>query len=257
MILTRAYLDLKDDIHRFLRRVGATSALIRHDTRNETPPYPRGGFVVPESLLREVLVFFFRQNRIVAMYEPADPLLNSYNFNLLFESFTDVWVEVLGPGFDASDLQRGDLSPHEAFSISLSPSGAIREIRRVHRVDQPEYETSKQVRWQKIRRKLEQSPTPKLARAIRSDLKLPERLERHLETLRSPLLEAQQYVPISEILITNTISAIVDSGIIDLFSSSTGIGFPLNFSTSLIDRGRRQVYWDIVSPALKFEGLKT
>jgi hypothetical protein len=208
-------------------------------------------------LLLEVLDFFFGLGRIVAVYEPADPFFNSYNVNVLFESATDVWAEVLGPGFDASDLQRGDLSPHEVFSISLTPKGVITEIQRVHRVDQPEYETSKQLRWQKMRRKLEQSPTPRLARAIRSDLKLPQKLERHLKTLRSPLFEAQHYVPVSETLLTNTVSAIVRSGIINLFSSSTGIGFPLNFSTSLIDGGRRQVYWDIVSPALKFQGLKT
>lgn len=255
IILTRSYRGLKDDSHRFLRSIGATNALIRHDMRDEKPPHPRGGFVVSESLLHEVLGFFFSQKRIVAVYEPADPLLNSYNFNLLFESATGVCVEVLGPGFDASDLQRGDLSPHEVFSISLSPNGAITEIHRVRRVDQLEYETSKQLRWQKVRRNLEQLPTPHLARAIRSDFKLPEKLEEHLRTLPSPLFEAQHYVPISEALLLNTISDIVDSGIINLFSRSTGIGFPLNFSTSLINGGRRQVYWDIVSPALKFQGL--
>jgi hypothetical protein len=155
MILTRVYHDLENEVHRFLRNVGATSALIRHDRHVERPPYPRGGFVVPKSLLYEVLVFFFRQNRIVAVYEPANPLLNSYNLNLLFESATDVWVEVLGPGFDASDLQRGDLTPHEISGSFIA-----------------------------------------------------------------------------------------------------SISQPLNFSTSLIDRGRRQVYWDIVSPVLKFQGLK-
>src|SRR5207253_7438575 len=70
----------------------------------------------------------FRQNRIVAVYEPADPLLNSYNLNLLFESPTKVCVEVLGPGFDASDLQRGDLSPHQVFSILLSQRSEERRV---------------------------------------------------------------------------------------------------------------------------------
>jgi hypothetical protein len=257
MIFSRAYRGLENDLEKCLRSLDATSALIRHDTRNEKPPYPRGGFLVPESLLEEVLIFFFRQNRIVAVYEPADPLLNSYNLNALFETAMNIWVEVLGPGFDASDLQRGDLSPHEVFSISLAQDGAIAEIRRVHRVDQTEYEASKQVRWQKVRRKLEHSPTPELAHAIRSELKLPESLDNHLRTIRSPLNEAQHYVPVPRALLANTVSAIIDSGITNLFSRSTGIGFPLNFSTSLIDKGRRQIYWDIVSPSLKFRGLKT
>lgn len=255
IIFTRAYSGLEDDLRRCLRSIGATSALIRHDMRDEKPPYPRGGFLVPASLLPEVVAWFFRQNRIVAVYEPADPLLNSYNINLLFESTTNAWVEVLGPGFDASDLQRGDLSPHEVFSISLSSSGAINKVQPIYCIDQSQYEASKEARWQKIRRKLEQAPTPSLARAIQSNLKRPKRLERELGAVQSPLVKAEHYVPISQRVITNTISAIVDSGIINRFFTSTGVGCPLNFSTSLIDRGTKQVYWDIVSPALKFQGL--
>jgi hypothetical protein len=30
-------------------------------------------------------------------------------------------LKLLGPGIDASDLHRGDLSPHETFSVRISP----------------------------------------------------------------------------------------------------------------------------------------
>ncbi len=125
MIVTRRYPEIHEQLHSFLEEVEATTALIRHDIQNESPPHPRGGFLASEHLLPEILDFFFGLNRIVAVYEPADPLLNSYNLNALFESATDVWVEVLGPGFDASDLQRGDLSPHEVFSIALAADGKV------------------------------------------------------------------------------------------------------------------------------------
>jgi len=255
IIVTRWYPEIVEEIHRFLRSAQATKALIRHDIRSESPPYPRGGFLAPEGLLSDVLNFFFDADRIVAVYEPADPLLNSYNLNVLFESVSNVWVEITGPGFDASDLQRGDLSPHEVFSISLAGNGEIREIDRIRRVDQPEYEESKRLRWEKIRRRLEQSPTSAIAHAIRTDLGLPKSLKKHLEALRSPVVESGPYIPIPESLVTGTVATIINSGVIELFCSETSAGFPLNFSTSLIDRGKRQVYWDIVSPALKFQGL--
>jgi hypothetical protein len=207
-------------------------------------------------LLTDVLNFFFGLNRIVAIYEPADPLLNSYNLNLLFETAADVWVEVVGPGFDASDLQRGDLSPHEVFSLVISGDCKVVRFQRVRRVDEKEYGESKRLRQQKIRRKLKELPTSQLAHEIRTDFGFPERLEEHLKAQRSPLYGAERYVPIPEDLLTETVAAIVNSHVIEFFRAETNVGFPLNFSTSLIDRGKRQVYWDIVSPALKFQGLR-
>jgi hypothetical protein len=256
IIFTHAYGGLRDDLRRFLRKIGATSALIRQDMRDEKPPYPRGGFVVPESLLNDVLEFFFRQNRIVALYEPADPLLNSYNLNLLFESTTDVWAEVLGPGFDASDLQRGDLSPHEVFSIAVSTDGEVVRSHCVRRVDEKEYEESREFRKQKIRRKLKESPTSELADKIRREFRFSEKLEEYLKAQRSPLYDVDRYAPIPQGLLSETVAAIVNSHVIELFRNETNVGFPINLSTSLIEGGKRQVYWDIVSPALKFQGLK-
>ena len=256
MIFSRAYRGLEADLQRFLRSVGAQSALIRHDRRDEKPPYPRGGFLVPKSLLNEVLDFFFGQNRIVAVYEPVDPLLNSYNLNLLFESPVHVHAEIMGPGFDASDLQRGYLSPHEAFSITLSAEGEVSEQQRVSVVDEATYQESKQLRIRKVRQKFQESPTPELARRIYADLELPSKLDEHLVSLRSPLAKGEPYVPITQALVTNSVDNIVNSKVIGLFQEETGAGFPLNFSTSFIDNGQRQVYWDIVSPKLKFQGLK-
>ena len=256
MIVTRRSAKIEAEIHNFLQRIKASKALIRHDIQHEAPPYPRGGFLVPEHLLPETLDFFFRLHRIVAIYEPADPLLNSYNLNVLFATGTDARVEVLGAGFDASDLQRGDLSPHEVFSIVISARGKIAGLRRVKAVDKKTYEESRQLRLKKIQRKFEESPTPELARQIREDLKFPATLGEYLKRLPSPLSKAEPYALISEALVGDTVAAIVNSNVITLFQSETGVGFPLNFSTSLIDKGKRQVYWDIVSPDLKFEGLK-
>ena len=211
--------------------------------------------MVSEELLEETIQYFFHLGRIVAIYEPADPLLNMYNMNLLFESTRRVTIEVVGPGFDASDLQRGDLSPHETFSVDLSSEGLISDLRLVQRVDRMAYAASVILRKDKIRKKLASAPSTDLARRIRVSLAIPEDLNDLLMKIGSPLREAQAYQPVPENLLRDTLSEIAESRVVERYTAMTGVGFPLVVSTSLVNRGSRQVYWDIVSPTLKFEGL--
>ena len=255
IIITRSYSEIHGDLQSFMDEVDSKEVLIRHDKHPETPPHPRGGFLVGEALLQDTIEFFFALNRIVAVYEKADPLLNMHNMNLLFESEQEVCVEVVGPGFDASDLQRGDISPHETFSISLAADGAISNIKLIRRVGQADYEKSVRSRKEKIIKKLDSSPTNNLARKIRVDLGIPDDLDVHLREIDSPLCHFQNYQPLSESFLRDTVTKIVESRVISRYLASTGARFPLVFSTSLVNRGNKQVFWDIVSPALKFEGL--
>ena len=255
IVVTHAHDGMVGEIHRFLEDMGSTVALIRHDKRYEAPPYPRGGFLVGEPFLREAIQFFFDTGRIVAVYEPADPLMNMHNINLLFESDREVYAEVVGPGFDASDLQRGDLSPHEAFSIRLSPEGNILEVNLARRVDQAAYQESVILRKEKIRKKLQSAPSVDLARQICDSVGIPEDLDAFLQEIGSPLCKSQSYQPLSQDVLHDTITAIIRSRVINRYSASTGVSFPLVFSTSLVNSGEKQVFWDIVSATLKYEGL--
>jgi hypothetical protein len=255
MIIARPYPRMQNEIHDFLRSVGAAAALIRHDKHPEAPPYPRGGFLVGEALLDETISFFFELGRIVAIYEPANPLLNGHNLNLLFESTRQITVEVCGPGFDASDLQRGDLTPHEILSVLLSASGEVQEIKRIRLVDQDAYVESVRLREDKIKEKLETLPTTCLAQRIREDMKIPGDLDTYLQIIGSQLYNSQSYQPVAEDFLRGTISTIVNSGVIGSYVNLTNAKFPLVFSTSLVNKGEKQVFWDIVSPTLKFEGL--
>jgi hypothetical protein len=255
IIVTRSYPDILSDLYHFLEETGSTVSLVRHDKRAEAPPYPRGGFLVGESLLQDTIHFFFALDRIVAVYEKADPLLNMYNMNILFASDRELWVEVLGPGFDASDLQRGDISPHETFSVLLSASETIAKVTLVRRVDQTAYEESVRSRKDKITKKLESAPTNELARKIREDLGIPNDLEAYLKAIDSPLCHFQNYQPVSVSLLRETVKTIIKSNVLARYTESTGAKFPINFSTSQVNRGSKLVFWDIVSPSLKFEGL--
>jgi hypothetical protein len=257
IIVTRSYPGLLSDLHLFLEAMGSTVALIRHDKRPEKPPYPRGGFLVGQALLEDTIGFFFGLDRIVAVYEKADPLLNLHNMNFLFESERELWVEVVGPGFDASDLQRGEISPHETFSVSLSAQEAISKITLVRRADQKDYEESVRWRKDKIISKLDSTPTSELAGKIREDLGIPNDLEAHLKRIDSPLCHFQSYRPVSEILLRDTVTEIIRSRVLARYSELSGAKFPITFSTSLVNRGRKLVFWDIVSPSFKFGGPKS
>lgn len=250
LIITGRTRGLRHDIQRFFEQIGETTALVRHDRNRETPPYPRGGFLVTQELVDEVIDHYLRLDRIIALLEPADPLQNGYNINVLFQSASDVWAEITGPGFDASDLQRGDLSPHEVFAISLGSDGRIRQSQQVFRADRSVYEDSKRTRRDKLRRKLKSSPTARLAAAIRRGL-----LRGRRQTLSARMSCPEEYQPISREVVHRTIKAIVRSNAIDAFRQNTGVWFPLNFATSFVGTGARQVYWDIVSPQLKFADL--
>lgn len=249
LIITRRTPELRHNIERFFEQIGDVTTLVRHDRRQEAPPYPRGGFLVPEKLIGKVIDYYLRLNRIVALLEPADPLRNQHNLNILFNNASEVWAEVVGAGFDASDLQRGDLSPHEVFSIALGDNGRIRRFHQVFQADSANYADSKLARREKVRRKLNSSPTQQLADAIRLGL------QRGQQAVRDQVICPENYEPIPRELIHRTINAIFQSNIIDTFRRNTGVSFPLNFSTSFIGASARQVYWDIVSPHLKFTGL--
>lgn len=255
VIITGWYPKMDDDLHCFMRVVGSSTVLIRHDKRPETPPYPRGGFLARESLLQDVIGYFLELGRIVAVYEKADPLLNMHNMNILFESDREAWVEVVGPGFDASDLQRGDLSPHEIFSVSLSAAQEVSKVTLTRRVDRADYEQSVHTRIDKITRKFNSTPTNELALKIREDMGIPDDMEAYLREIDSPLCHFQRYQPVSQALMRDTVTKIVKSRVLVHYSELTGAKFPINFSTSLVNRGAKLVFWDIVSPSLKFEGL--
>jgi hypothetical protein len=257
VVVTGPHTELKGNLEKFLRSIGSKIVLVRHDKKTEAPPYPRGGFLVGDDLLEQTVRFFFKFARIVAIYEPADPLLNLHNMNLLFESDRQVSVEIVGPGFDASDLQRGDLSPHEAYSARLAQDGNVSELKLLQRIDTRAYRQSVVERKAKIKNKLETAPSVDLACRIRRSLTIPEDLNSHLRHIDSPLLKYDSYQPISKNLVRDTITQVLSSKVIERFKTLTGVGYPLVFSTSLVNRGQKQVFWDIVSPALKYQGLST
>jgi arsenate reductase-like glutaredoxin family protein len=237
IIVTRRYASLEADLRKLLQTIGATAALLRHDRQNEAPPYPRGGFLVPADKLVDGVQAFFSAGRIVAVYEPLHRLQNGYNLNLLFESEDKVLVEIAGPGFDASNLQRGDITPHEVLAIQVSRNGDVSRLKTVYQTTDEEFRRSARNRVEKFR---EFSTGANVV----TD-----------EALCSKLLQQRAYLPVPQPLIVDSVRALTRSRFLDRFRTETDVGFPINVSSSFVDDGRRQIFWDATAPSLKFEGL--
>ena len=71
-----------------------------------------------------------RACRTVFLLEPKSPFDDLYSLSMRFGD-NEAEVEVVGPGFDASDLKRGDESPHELIRLARkSANGGYVEVGR-------------------------------------------------------------------------------------------------------------------------------
>jgi len=62
------------------------------------------------------------------------------------------------------------------------------------------------------------------------------------------------YEPIDRSIVAQSVAKIVASEITFKFRSGMAVGYPLTIASSFVEGGRRQVYWDVTSPVLKYEG---
>lgn len=110
-----------NEIIKFCNKNSYNYLLLRHDKKPEKPPYPMGGYLVKIDKIKEEVRSYFNAGRIVILLEPSNFLDNLYSFNIRFESKKgSALIEIVGPGFDASDLQRGHTTPHESILINLT-----------------------------------------------------------------------------------------------------------------------------------------
>lgn len=108
---------LDEAVHRFCTKTQATRILIRSDGGLETKSYYRGGNSFEVSAAIEEARHLLASNRAVILMEPTNRFTNRESANLLISSDGDLVIELLGPGFDVSDLNRGGLLPEFSFQL--------------------------------------------------------------------------------------------------------------------------------------------
>jgi len=250
--------DTNREIHAFCYYHSIDHILIRHDTIKDTGHSPMGGYTVALQNIEREVKAFLTMGRIVFLLFPSSPFNNLYSLNSLFINSTDIVIEVVGPGFDASDLQRGKITPHEIFQLNRNAliHGAEGEVERalsnrIKLVSESEYSKSILQRLDTVYYKLAKS---KLI-TDNTDLKLDERHRYARETLLHlgyPLLLNNEYLykPITKILLLGMVRYIVN--LPTVFNITEGYSYPYVLSCSYVDGGNKLVFWDVTASRWKY-----
>lgn len=113
----------------------------------------QGGNRYPLSL--EALSLLQNEDTVLWLLEPINRLENEYGINLYFHS-NECKIELVGRGFDVSDLNRGHISPHQTITTELPiRKGWYNEwwkFLRYSFVSQEEYQNSQAIRIQKLKK---------------------------------------------------------------------------------------------------------
>jgi hypothetical protein len=233
-------------LREFAKDLDTDRLLIRSDAPLETGRYPRGGYEVKIDNIEIEARKFLDQRRTPYFLEPRSRHRDMYSLGVLLWPDSDTVVEIVGPGFDASDLNRGDLNPHERFKFSSEGT----EMLEHWTTSDAQYRESVRLRLRKIADLavplLEQRTEDRIVESGKLFLR-----ENHEDLL----LNAESYRPVPLELILVAVENVVEMG-----HRLPGVGMPgppLVVSLSYWGSDLLPIYWDIVWPDLKYEGAES
>jgi hypothetical protein len=103
---------------------------------------------------------------LAVLLEPVSPYADLYSLSgVTIPDQGKIVVEVVGPGFDASDILRSDIPPHERWEVSLesarrASASARHAANRLHLATPEQYEMSVRNRFAKIGARVENPAFP-------------------------------------------------------------------------------------------------
>ena len=154
-------------VSKFCQEGNYSELLLRIEKPGQRWTRRRGGYNIPISAARGAVEDLAKEGMLTLLLEPASPYSDLYSSTSVCDLVTGkVDVEIVGPGFDASDILRSDTLPHERFEISVE-IGISRlskpqqhSIKRVHLISPESYEASAQRRLAKIGARLRNPSFP-------------------------------------------------------------------------------------------------
>lgn len=235
------------ELNRALSANGWKEVVLRSDCFYNVSKKPPGGFLYSNveigNRVREVLF----EDRIPFLLEPASRFDDLYSGNILFESESDVmYWEIVGPGFDLSDLNRGEVGPHETF---LTYKGnQVLDWRNLSPLDVPRHTWISSDQYQRSW-KLRMIKVSRMAGQEWDHIKDPiQRTEVFLKTTgHTLLLEARNgYVPFGYDNLCHVYSLVAD-----MPDKMARLGLPSErFCVAFgILLGRGLVFWDLFNPS--------
>ncbi len=154
-------------VSRFCRERNFSELLLRIEKPGQRWTRRRGGYTIPLGKVRRQVEELAGDGMIAILLEPASPYLDMFSLTSLCDLETGkVDVEVVGPGFDASDILRADVLPHERFELFLggrelkTTAHSSLQFKRTHVVGREDYKTSFQRRLLKIGARLRNPSFP-------------------------------------------------------------------------------------------------
>ena len=238
-IVVSAWTDaVADAVAHFTSQWETRSLLVRSDAEHETAESPRGGFLSRHRDVEEQVGPLLKDGRVVFLLEPLSPLDDLYSLSLQPDATWRHWVaEIVGPGFDASDLKRGDVTPHEQLTLRLSKGELEVESQRLSSAEAQG--TARALRLEKIAALLGCS-TASVAEVLR---------ERR-ETL---FIDRTAYAPIPQDLLRTAVTYAAHlNGALRRYELAAVEDVLV--SMSFISTEARPVFWDIVWPSSKYVG---
>lgn len=160
--------DSPETVLAFCRRWNFSKLLLRVEKPRERWMRRRGGYVLALQEVPKVVESLAHEGIISFLLEPVSPFTDAYSLTFVCDvNLGKADVEVVGSGFDASDILRADLAPHERFEILLrnNLSAAFSdapkfEINRTSVIDRQSYEAAVKRRLIKIGARLQDPPFP-------------------------------------------------------------------------------------------------
>jgi hypothetical protein len=159
--------ESEEAVSRFCRKNNFDELLVRFEKPGQRWTSRRGGYTIPLSEVQRQVEELTSEELITILLEPASPYVDLYSLTSVCDFKTGkVDVEVVGPGFDASDVLRSDAVPHERFELFLgdeinaAEANPSVEAKRTYMVEDRRYRDSVQERLLKIGAKLRKPAFP-------------------------------------------------------------------------------------------------
>jgi hypothetical protein len=246
-------------VRRFANRGRFSKLLLRIDKRHQRWTRRRGGYLVALADVPATAKELQREGMIAVLLEPASPYADRYSLaGVTLPDEGKLVIEIVGPGFDASDILRADIAPHERWEAILAmppgsrSAGAI-SCRRTHVATQGQFEESVQKRLAKIGARLKDAPflDDVLKKSDPGAPQLVDEAKAYLRATRQTTLlrHSTRYAAIPEKYV-----AAFARDVQKLLSGLSAYGIhlgPSSFAASVIPK-RGLVFWDFF-PARKQE----
>jgi hypothetical protein len=167
LILSGWTSDSASAVERFCSENDFFDLLIRIEQPGQRWTRRRGGYTIPTDQVQRQVEELEHDGLLAILLEPASPYSDLYSLTTACDLESGkLDVEVVGPGFDASDVLRSDLVPHERFEVALGSSDEEAGTdsgflpRRLSIIGREDYRASVEQRLEKIGARLRNPSFP-------------------------------------------------------------------------------------------------